>query len=136
MYSKILVPVALTHEGRAEAALKIAKTLRETGGQIRLLHVIEDIPGYATAYIPDDTIEKYRSRAMEDMRRLAAKVEDGADISIVHGHPSRAILDYAEQNDADCIVIASHMPGLEDYFLGSTAARVVRHAPCSVHVIR
>ncbi len=36
----------------------------------------------------------------------------------------------------DCIVIGSHKPGLSDYLLGSTAARVVRHAPCAVHVYR
>jgi len=36
----------------------------------------------------------------------------------------------------DLIVIASHRPGLKDYFLGSTAGRVVRHSPCAVHVIR
>ncbi|MBT8411941.1 MAG: universal stress protein, partial [Octadecabacter sp.] len=44
--------------------------------------------------------------------------------------------DFATDNSIDCIIMASHQPGLEDYFLGSTAARVVRHAKCSVHVIR
>ena len=34
------------------------------------------------------------------------------------------------------IVIASHDPGLADYLLGSTAGRVVRHAHCSVLVVR
>jgi universal stress protein F len=33
-------------------------------------------------------------------------------------------------------VIASHRPGIQDYFLGSTASRVVRHANCTVHVMR
>ena len=36
----------------------------------------------------------------------------------------------------DLIIVASHRPGLQDYFLGSTAAKVVRHAKCSVLVIR
>ncbi|WP_170501927.1 universal stress protein, partial [Ruegeria atlantica] len=36
----------------------------------------------------------------------------------------------------DCIVLASHKPGMKDFFLGSTAALVVRHARCSVHVLR
>jgi nucleotide-binding universal stress UspA family protein len=42
----------------------------------------------------------------------------------------------AEEKGADLIIIASHRPGLKDYFLGSTAAKVVRHAKCSVLVIR
>ena len=42
----------------------------------------------------------------------------------------------AEDDKVDLIIIASHKPGLQDYFLGSTAARVVRHASCSVLVVR
>ena len=60
----------------------------------------------------------------------------GAHPVVITGHASRAIMDYAHDNDCDCIVIASHKPGLEDYFLGSTAARVVRHSRCNVHVLR
>jgi len=36
----------------------------------------------------------------------------------------------------DLIIVGSHKPGLQDYLLGSTAARVVRHAMCSVLVGR
>ena len=39
-------------------------------------------------------------------------------------------------DDIECIVMGSHKPGFSDYLLGSTAARVVRHAPCAVHVYR
>ena len=55
---------------------------------------------------------------------------------VVYGHAGTSILEYAEEHGCDCIVIASHRPGLGDYLLGSTAARVVRHAACSVHVMR
>ena len=55
---------------------------------------------------------------------------------IIEGHSARTILDFAEENAIDCIVMGSHKPGLADYFLGSTAARVVRHANCAVHVHR
>jgi len=61
---------------------------------------------------------------------------DNATLNIVEGHSGRTILDYAENHQADCIVVASHRPGLQDYLLGSTAARVVRHASCAVHVVR
>ena len=36
----------------------------------------------------------------------------------------------------DVIVMASHQPKFSDYLLGSTAARVVRHAKCSVLIAR
>ncbi len=55
---------------------------------------------------------------------------------IVKGHSARTIIDFARENGIECIIIGSHKPGLSDYFLGSTAARVVRHADCAVHVHR
>ena len=52
------------------------------------------------------------------------------------GQPAREILDYAGEIGADLIVVASHDPGFADFFLGSVAASVVRHAHCSVLVAR
>ncbi len=69
---------------------------------------------------------------------LAEKLADAPHVTpmLVKGHSARTIIDYANEHDIDCIVIGSHKPGLSDYFLGSTASRVVRHAPCAVHVQR
>ncbi len=61
---------------------------------------------------------------------------EGIEVAVVSGHAGHTIVDWASHHDIDCIVVASHRPGLQDYFLGSTAARVVRHAPCAVHVHR
>ena len=69
---------------------------------------------------------------------MDARVKDLANVTavVVKGHSGRTIIDVAAEKSADCIVIGSHKPGLIDYLLGSTAARVVRHAPCAVHVLR
>jgi len=55
---------------------------------------------------------------------------------LIDGSAGHAITQFASENNVDCIVIASHKPGLKDFFLGSTAARVVRHSQCAVHVVR
>ena len=52
------------------------------------------------------------------------------------GAPATQILEAAEEIGADMIVIRSHDPGMSNYFLGSVAGRVVRHAHCSVLVVR
>ncbi len=52
------------------------------------------------------------------------------------GRPHHKILETVSQEGVDLIVIASHQPEFSDYLLGSVAAKVVRRAPCSVHVIR
>ena len=71
-------------------------------------------------------------------KMLVEKVAKLGDVKpvIEMGHPARKIIDYAHENGFGCIVIGSHKPDLTDYFLGSTAARVVRHAQCAVHVHR
>ncbi len=70
--------------------------------------------------------------------RLEAMAEGGPDITfaVVSGYPGTAIPDFAEKCGADLIVVPSHRPGLQDYFLGSTASRVVQSAQCSVLVLR
>jgi nucleotide-binding universal stress UspA family protein len=53
------------------------------------------------------------------------------------GDPRTAILEMADQWPADLIVVGSHgRSGLDRFLLGSVSERVVRHAPCSVEVVR
>jgi nucleotide-binding universal stress UspA family protein len=53
------------------------------------------------------------------------------------GDPRSAILDAAEKWPADLIVVGSHgRSGFDRFLLGSVSEGVVRHAPCSVEVIR
>lgn len=133
MYKNILVPIALDHERDVEAALTIAAALKASGAKITALNVIEQLPSYATEYLPVDHMQGKSDEVSAGMQVL---VNGRADIAVVHGHSGRTIVEYAQDNGVDLIVIASHQPGLQDYFLGSTAARVVRHAHCAVHVIR
>lgn len=135
MYKNILVPMALEHNRDIGAAMDIARRLLDEGGKITALHVIEAIPGYAAVHLPDNYLEKRQSEAMASLKAELGGVGDVA-AEVVTGHAGRTIEDYAEQHDNDCIVVASHQPGIQDFFLGSTAAWVVRHSRCSVHVIR
>lgn len=135
MYKHILVPIALDHEHKASDAVDLAGILKDEGGRITVLTVVEQVPPYISQYLPEGQIEKN----VEDAR-IALKADlggiKGVEVDVIRGNPGPAIVDYASEMDIDLIVIASHRPGLQDYFLGSTAARVVRHANCSVHVVR
>ena len=135
MYKNILVPVALDHEHDTIEAVEIAKRLRAEGGKITMLSVVEPISGYVANYIPEGQIEKNLNEAREGLLKAAG---DGGDIEavVITGHPGSSIVDHAKENDMDLIVITSHKPGLQDFFLGSTAARVVRYSQCPVHVLR
>lgn len=134
MYQKILVPMALDH-GLSKDTLEIAKALSGGNGEIIALHVYEAPQGSVQAYLDDAAKEEGLARARAE---LHAKTEhlDSVTAEMVIGHTYRSIIDYASAHSIDCIVMGSHKPGFSDYLLGSTAARVVRHAPCAVHVYR
>jgi len=134
MYHKILVPMALDH-GISPQTLAVARALLADGGEIIALHVYEAPQGSVSAYLDEEVVKSGYEAAR---RRLEEKVGGAAGVTPVirKGHTARTIIDFAEETGADCIVIGSHRPGLSDYLLGSTAARVVRHAGCAVHVQR
>ena len=135
MYHHIIVPIALDHGPNTAIALQIARALLADDRKITALHVIEAVPSYVAQYLPEGQEEKTRDAVQT---ALVAELGGVIDVkpAVVTGHAGRTIVEYAQEHGADCIVIASHRPGLQDYFLGSTAARVVRHATCAVHVVR
>lgn len=134
MYDKILVPMALDH-GVSVHTLKIAHALLSEGGEVIALHVHEAPQGSVRAYLDDETIAAGYEKSRQEMSEKLADFPDVTPV-LTSGHSARGIIDYANTNDVSCIIIGSHKPGLSDFFLGSTAARVVRHASCAVHVHR
>ena len=134
MFKTILVPVDLSHPEQAKGAVQLAQRVGGEGSRIVAFYVAPDIPGFVAAQLPAGTLQKNLAEARAEITAIAEAT--GTDWEVRTGHPSTMILEYAEEIGADLIVIASHRPGLEDYFLGSTAARVVRHAACTVLVDR
>ncbi len=134
MYKSILVPMALDHDV-SQHTLEVARALSSDGGDITALHVYEMPQGSVSAFLDKEAVADSFQQARQ---LLQEKIEglDGINPVIVKGHSARTIIEYANENAVDCIVIGSHKPGLSDYFLGSTASRVVRHAACAVHVNR
>ncbi len=135
MYMNILVPVAADHDKHTGKALNVARALAGEGAKITVLTVVEQIPGYIASQLPEGHAEKMKAELKTGLHEDLAGAED-VSIEVIDGHSARSILDYAAGHHVDCIVMASHRPDFSDYLLGSTAARVVRHARCAVHVMR
>ena len=135
MYKNILIPVLLDERYNAKTAFLVARTLASEGAKFTVLHVMEPIPSYAATQIPADILAKSRSEVEQALKKLAGAMPGSSSV-LASGHAGRFIVDYASKRGIDCIVIASHIPGISNIFLGSTADRVVRHAKCAVHVIR
>ncbi len=135
MYKNILVPVALDKDHDTQASFEAARLLANANAEFTVLHVQEPIPAYVASQIPEEVLANTRKELQEGLHRNAAELP-GAKPRLISGSAGRAIVDFANENDIDCIVLASHKPGIENLFIGSTANRVVHHAKCSVHVIR
>ena len=135
MHDHVLVPVSFDDDRNAAAAISVARRLIAPNGKLTLLHVMEAVPAYALNYIPEGFHEDTKT-ALRDTMSGMAEGFPSTEVAVIEGHSGRSILEWAEENRPDCIILASHRPGLSDYFLGSTASQVVRHAKCSVHVVR
>ncbi len=136
MFSNILIPVDLADIARAKDNLKRAAQLLDNKGKITLINVVEDIPTYVEFDLPENYAAKHLVQAQDHLENMVKNEGIKAGFDILRGKPGSAILDFAEENGVDLIIMASHKPELMDYLIGSTAARVVRHAKCSVMVIR
>ncbi len=136
MYKNILVPIALDHGSNSKASIEIAKCLLAEGGKITLLNVVIEIPAYVEMELLKESQLRWMKKFQTELEGLARDYFPKADCKVVEGNPNHSILDYANAMENDCIVMASHRPGLQDYLIGSTAARVVRHAKCAVHITR
>jgi nucleotide-binding universal stress UspA family protein len=136
MYQVIMIPIDLAHAEKSGKMLDLAKILGGKGTRFTLINVIEDIPNFVAVELPEGMIKQMKTNATTELEGIAKAAGIRAEVKVRSGRPATAILDAAEDTDTDLIIIASHRPGLQDYLLGSTAARVVRHAKCSVLVTR
>ncbi|MCC5985585.1 MAG: universal stress protein [Rhodobacteraceae bacterium] len=138
MYDTILIAAALFNKGQTTRGLiRKASGMLNPGGKLVLVHVIDEIPQYAAARIPAELQSNRQREAADELEAIAAEAGGIKVETVVRmGTPSAGILGTASETRADLIMIASHKPGFGDYFIGSTATRVVRHAQTSVLVLR
>jgi universal stress protein F len=136
MYKTILVPIDMAHAVEGKANIDLAAQHAAAGAKIILLNVVEDIPNWAAVELPAGLLDKSLESSQTELKAIANAAGMKVQVVVRTGHSYKTILEVAKEKSADLIIIASHRPGLQDYFLGSTAAKVVRHANCSVLVVR
>jgi nucleotide-binding universal stress UspA family protein len=141
MYDDILLPFDGSDEARrgAEHGIGLAETC---GARVHALYVI-DLPGAPrTVYVRDDE-EEMRTEYREYGEEVTAEVCEMADAegvdcvtAIRTGSPAEEIVDYADEEGIDAIVLGSAYRGKFRALLGSTAERVVRTAEVPVITTR
>jgi nucleotide-binding universal stress UspA family protein len=140
MFKRILTPIDLAEVELAEPAIAQAVELAEaSGGLVRLINVQPLLPATFMDYVPADFDAAQEERAAKALEEIAAGVKLSAE-RLSHvvkvGGAYHEILTEATSWAADLIVMGSHRPAMSDYLLGSNAKTIVRHATCSVLIVR
>jgi nucleotide-binding universal stress UspA family protein len=125
------------------AAVELA---RAVGAKVELVSAYEPVPSAQLAAerrdAPEDLQWAINPREVVDATlEAAAEVgqEEGVTVQTYarQGDPADAILDVAEEQNADLIVVGNKgMTGAKRFLLGSVPNKVSHHAPCSVLIIR
>ena len=140
MFKKILIPIDLTELTIARPALDAAVELAlQSKGALRLITIETLLPASFMEYVPpefDKSQEKRAARALEEISAGLAVPKESMSHTVRFGGIYVEILAEADDWGADLIVVGSHRPSMSTYLIGSNAKTIVRHAKCSVLVIR
>ncbi|MTH97810.1 universal stress protein [Roseibium sp. RKSG952] len=140
MFKTILVPIDPAEPAFSKDALDKARQFsRDYDAKVLLLAVCPEVQSFVTSQLP----EGFQEHELEETRTMLNGLRDKLDLggSVVQveariGAVDAEVLEFAARHAVDLIVMTSHKPGFSTYFVGSHAAHIVRHAPCSVMVLR
>jgi nucleotide-binding universal stress UspA family protein len=143
MFKKILFPTDFS-DGSAASAAYVRDLAEKYGSRVYLVHVIYDIAKASGWYVPSIDMEKFyaelRESTQEEMEKFASENLGGlgeVETAVITGVPADGVLEFVEENGIDLIVMGTHgRSGIDRVLFGSTASKVVRHAPCPVLTVR
>ncbi len=141
------IVVGTDGSGTATQAVRQAVDLaRAVGAKLELVSAYEPVPAQRLREerrdAPEDLQWAIGPREDVDVTLEAAATvarEAGVEVNIYprQGDPADAILDVAEEREADLIIVGNKgMTGAKRFLLGSVPNKVSHHAPCSVLIIR
>ncbi len=142
MFRKILVPVDFNELARRplDVGLELA---RLGGGKVVLFSVVDDAfpnPDILSFQLPwADYYRHLRDEALARLENLRVEVGGGDDVEVcvVRGNPARLIARFAQEEQFDLVVMATHgASGLHHALVGSVTRKVLHLAHCPVLVVR
>jgi universal stress protein F len=140
MFKNILVTVHLQYVENHPKVLGTALKVLDPEGKITLLFVNENMKHGSVSPLMEETNQKnYNKDALEQLKVIADKnlvPREKVTFKIREGVSHHEIIEESKKIKADTIIMMASRPGLKSYFIGTTAERVIRHANCSVFVLR
>jgi nucleotide-binding universal stress UspA family protein len=105
MYKKINIPLALD-QGLAPRLLELARLLKDDGGKLIAVHVLDQLPKFASYYMGDDAGDDRQEKVLAAARQgIIDRIGDQEDAEavVLTGNPGRSITSYAQEIEAGCI---------------------------------
>ena len=138
-FSDVTVVVPVDFSPQSDFAVKSGLSIAGDPKRLHIVHVLVALDTVSPGVLLGEITNETRTAAVKkNISKLAEQQGAvGASEEVLFGDPGLEIADYAKRISADLIVIPSHgYQGLKRMFLGSVAERVIRHADCSVLVLR
>lgn len=132
---RIFVPYDFSEH--AAQAVRYGEVLADFyGADLVLVHVLQElmVPMEYEVEVPDVDQAEVKARAESALEEVSDRDHR---VLVTSGHPARRIVELAEDNEADLLVIATHgRTGVRRMLLGSVAEQVIRQAPCPVFTVK
>ncbi len=140
-FKKIFIATDGSEQNRraTEYGIELAKI---AGGKIFVGYVVDTA---AFASIPMDAgwemmyelLSTEANNAVQNVEQLAKQAGVDAESIVLEGHPSHEIIEFAQKNGIDVIVMGTlGKSGLDRFLLGSVAEKVTRNSPVPVLVVK
>ncbi|NLA74889.1 MAG: universal stress protein [Deltaproteobacteria bacterium] len=140
-YKKILFPTDLSKDSK-KIAEHVKLMAEKFGADITVIYVASIGHYYNTLDMPVAGLEHFETEvvaaASTQIKDFTESVFEGVDVKtvIMSGNPADEIVEYAEKNSIDLIIMGHSRAGLERMLLGSVAHRVLKFATVPVMVVR
>jgi len=139
---KILFPTDF--KGSDNALLYAIDLTKQYNATLFIIHIIYDViqtTGWDVPHLPLEQLDKdltaSSEQKLDEFAEETVRDLDKVEKRTITGVPYQEIVQFAEDEKIDLIVIGTHgRTGLDRVFFGSTAERVVRMAPCPVLSVR
>ena len=140
MYNKVLIPMDLEHEDMFPKAVALAQQLiGDEAGEIHGVYVDQNLVHHGNFSLSEETIKQAQEDMKKQVKSLFKKYVPEhlrGKCRVRGGVVYDTVLEEADKVKPEAIIVAAGRPGFSSYLLGSNAEKILRHAHCSVFVIR
>jgi universal stress protein F len=134
MYNTVVCAIGRGSPERTQQLILTARKLVAPNGRLHLVHVLDGLA--SSSAFPDEWDMGVIAEVEKTLVKALEASGTNASVHVREGRPSEGVVALLEEVHADLVVIVAHRDDALEYVFGSVLDHVVRHAPCSIHIVR